>query len=237
MNTRIWAIVPAAGIGARFGSDLPKQYHELAATPIIVRTLQRLGRVNRISGIGVGIAADDTVWPKISSGLSESIWSFVGGPTRLETISNGLKELINRDEGDGWVLIHDAVRPCVRIEDVDRLIDAVDFEPPGGLLASPVVDTVKSTDSTARVIQTVSRVNLWHAQTPQLFPVGLLQKAVTKAIDQQLECTDDAQAIEQLGLRPKIVACADHNFKITHQSDLVLAGLVLSQQDSNTCSG
>jgi len=236
VNKRIWAIVPAAGIGARFGSDLPKQYYELAAIPIILRTLQRLDAVSRVSGIGVGIAAHDDAWAGLASDLSESIWSFPGGSTRLETVSNGLKELVNRGEGDAWALVHDAVRPCVCVEDVDRLIDAVDFEPPGGLLASQVSDTVKSVDAAAEVTQTVPRANLWRAQTPQLFPIGLLQEALTQAINQRRECTDDAQAIEQLGLRPKIVPCADHNLKITQRSDLVLAQAILSQQESTACS-
>ena len=143
MNTKIWAIVPAAGIGIRFGSEMPKQYYELAAKPIIIRTLQRLGDVGRISGIGVGISPHDTTWARVTSGLSEAVWSFVGGSTRLETVSNGLDELVSRGEGSAWVLIHDAVRPCVCAEDVNRLIDAVDFQPPGGLLASPVNDTLE----------------------------------------------------------------------------------------------
>ena len=237
MNTKIWAIVPAAGIGIRFGSEMPKQYYELAAKPIIIRTLQRLGDVGRISGIGVGISPHDAAWARVTSGLSEAVWSFVGGSTRLETVSNGLDELVSRGEGSAWVLIHDAVRPCVCAEDVNRLIDAVDFQPPGGLLASPVNDTLKSADEAAQVTQTVPRANLWRAQTPQLFPVRLLQEALIQAGNQKLECTDDAQAIEHMGLRPKIIACADHNLKITQRSDLALACAILSQQESNACSG
>ena len=127
-------------------------------------------------------------------------------------------------------------RPCVCAEDVNRLIDAVEFQHPGGLLASPVNDTLKSADEGAQVTQTLPRANLWRAQTPQLFPVRLLQEALTQAGKQKRECTDDAQAIEQLGLRPKLVVCADHNLKITHQSDLALARAILLQQESNTCS-
>ena len=236
MNTNIWAIVPAAGKGRRFGSELPKQYYELGAKPVIIRTLQRLTGVDRISGIGVGLSPDDTTWGRIAPDLPEMVWSFAGGSTRSETVSNGLNELVSRGEGDAWVLVHDAVRPCVCAEDVNRLIDAVEFQHPGGLLASPVHDTLKSADGRAQVTQTLPRANLWRAQTPQLFPVRLLQEALIQAGKQKRECTDDAQAIEQLGLRPKLVVCADHNLKITHQSDLALARAILLQQESNTCS-
>ena len=236
MNTNIWAIVPAAGIGRRFGSELPKQYYELGAKPVIIRTLQRLTGVDRISGIGVGLSPDDTTWGRIAPDLPEMVWSFAGGSTRSETVSNGLDELVSRGEGDAWVLVHDAVRPCVCAEDVNRLIDAVEFQHPGGLLASPVNDTLKSADEGAQVTQTLPRANLWRAQTPQLFPVRLLQEALIQAGKQKRECTDDAQAIEQLGLRPKLVVCADHNLKITHRSDLALARAILLQQESNTCS-
>ena len=144
---------------------------------------------------------------------------------------------MNRGEGDAWVLVHDAARPCVQAEDINRLIDAVNYEIPGGLLATLISDTVKSVDDTLRVAKTVPRTNLWRAQTPQLFPVDLLHRALTQCADRQQECTDDAQAIEYLGLQPGIVPGADHNLKITHHLDLALATAILQEQESNVCSG
>jgi|TARA_Y100000310_G_scaffold199512_1_gene199481 2-C-methyl-D-erythritol 4-phosphate cytidylyltransferase len=237
VNTKIWAIVAAAGVGARFSSGLPKQYCELAGTPIIVRTLRRLAEVARVAGIGVGIAPGDSAWAGLTAALPPSVWSFTGGATRSETVQNGLAELMKRGEGDAWVLVHDAARPCVQAEDINRLIDAVNYEAPGGLLATLISDTVKSVDDTLRVAKTVPRANLWRAQTPQLFPVDLLHRALTQCCERQRECTDDAQAIEHLGMQPSIVPCAGHNLKITRRSDLALATAILQEQESNACSG
>jgi len=237
VNTNIWAIVAAAGVGARFSSSLPKQYCELAGTPIIIRTLRRLTEVTRVTGIGVGIAPDDSAWADLKPDLPPTVWSFTGGATRSETVQNGLVELMNRGETDAWVLVHDAARPCVQAEDINRLIDAVNYETPGGLLATLISDTVKSADNALRVAKTVPRANLWRAQTPQLFPVDLLHRALTQCRDRQQECTDDAQAIEHLGLQPGIVPGDDHNLKITRRSDLALATTILQEQESNVCSG
>ena len=237
MNTNIWAIVAAAGVGARFSSGLPKQYCELAGTPIIVRTLRRLTEVTRIAGIGVGIAPGDSAWVGLKADLPPAVWSFTGGATRSETVQNGLAELMDRGESDAWVLVHDVARPCVQADDINRLIDVVNYEIPGGLLATLISDTVKSVDDTLRVAKTVPRANLWRAQTPQLFPVDLLHRALVQCADQQQECTDDAQAIEHLGWQPGIVPGADHNLKITRRSDLALATAILQEQELTVCSG
>ena len=236
MKTRIWAIVPAAGTGTRFGSDLPKQYHTLAGEEVILRTLRRLNAVSRISGIGVGLAVDDLAWPSIVPRLPDSVWSYEGGQNRSETVRNGLSELTRRGKESDWVLVHDSVRPCVEVDEINRLIDEIDFRFPGGLLATPVSDTIKTATRESGVTQTVSRENLWYAQTPQLFPVALLQEGLKKAGAENLKCTDDAQAIEYLGLQPRIVAGSCHNLKITTGSDLSLAGAIVDLQERVPCS-
>jgi len=236
VKTRIWAIVPAAGTGTRFGSDLPKQYHTLNGEEVILRTLRRLNAVTRISGIGVGLAVDDPAWPSIIPRLPGSVWSYEGGQNRSETVRNGLSELTRQGKEADWVLVHDSVRPCVEVADINRLIDEIDFRFPGGLLATPVSDTLKAATRQSEVTQTVSRGSLWRAQTPQLFPVALLQEGLNKAGAENLECTDDAQAVEYLGLHPRIVAGSSHNLKITSGSDLSLAGAILDLQERVPCS-
>ena len=236
MKSRIWAIVPAAGAGTRFGSDLPKQYHTLAGEEVILRTLRRLNAVTRISGIGVGLAVDDPVWSSIVPRLPDSVWSYEGGQNRSETVRNGLSELTRQGREADWVLVHDSVRPCVEVADINRLIDEIDFRFPGGFLATPVSDTLKTATRQSEVTQTVSRESLWYAQTPQLFPVALLQEGLNKAGAKNLECTDDAQAVEYLGLHPRIVAGSSHNLKITSGSDLSLASAILGLQERTPCS-
>ena len=149
---------------------------------------------------------------------------------------NGLSELTRRGKESDWVLVHDSVRPCVEVDEINRLIDEIDFRFPGGLLATPVSDTLKTATRESGVTQTVSRENLWYAQTPQLFPVALLQEGLKKAGAENLKCTDDAQAIEYLGLQPRIVAGSCHNLKITTGSDLSLAGAIVDLQERVPCS-
>ena len=236
MKPKIWAIVPAAGSGTRFGSDLPKQYHCLAGEEVILRTLRLLSAVTRVSGISVGVAANDPVWAGLLPRLPERVSSFEGGQTRSETVLNGLSELIRQGKEADWVLVHDSVRPCVRVQDINRLIDETVFRSPGGLLATPVSDTLKTVLPSHEVTGSVSRESLWCAQTPQFFPVGLLHKGLTKACVENLDCTDDAQALERLGLKPRVISGSSLNLKITHDSDLALAQAILDMQEELPCS-
>ena len=236
MKPRIWAIVPAAGVGTRFGSGLPKQYHCLAGEEVILRTLRLLAAVPRISGIGVGLAADDPVWAGLLPRLPERVWSYKGGQTRSETVLNGLSELVRQGRETDWALVHDSVRPCVHVQDINRLIDETGFRSPGGLLATPVNDTLKGVSPSHEVTRTVSRESLWRAQTPQLFPVGLLHEGLSKVCVENLDCTDDAQALEYLGLKPRVILCSSHNLKITRESDLPLARAILDLQEQLPCS-
>lgn len=236
MKPRIWAIVPAAGAGTRFGSDLPKQYHRLAGEEVILRTLRLLTEVTRVSGIGVGLADDDSAWASLLPRLPEGVWSYKGGQTRGETVFRGLSELIRQGREADWVLVHDSVRPCVQVQDINRLIDETGFRSPGGLLATPVSDTLKTVLPNREITQTVSRESLWRAQTPQFFPVDLLHEGLSKAFAENLHCTDDAQALEYLGLSPRVVLGSSYNLKITRDSDLSLAEAILDLQEQLPCS-
>ena len=236
MKPKIWAIVPAAGSGTRFGNDLPKQYHSLAGEEVILRTLRLLTAVTRVSGISVGVAANDPVWAGLLPRLPERVWSFEGGQTRSETVLNGLSELVRKGKEADWVLVHDSVRPCVRLQDINRLIDETGLRSPGGLLAAPVSDSLKAVSPSHEVTGSVSRESLWRAQTPQFFPVGLLYEGLTKACAENFDCTDDAQALERLGLKPRVISGSSLNLKITRDSDLPLAQGILDLQEELACS-
>lgn len=156
----IWAIVPAAGSGSRMRAALPKQYLALLGRPVIQHTLERLCAHTRVRGALVGLAADDDHWRRAAIALPKLLGCFTGGATRAQTVLNGLAALAAHARSDDWVMVHDAVRPCLRIGDIERLIDAAGNSPDGGLLGLPVSDTVKRVDGTDRVLETVSRSNL-----------------------------------------------------------------------------
>lgn len=198
--------------------------------------LQRLSEIDAICGVSVGLAEDDRQWASLKDEIPGSPQTYVGGQTRSRTVRLGLDELVKCGEVQSWVLVHDAARPCVTGADIERLIREVNFHPAGGLLATPAVDTLKTGDSDSRVSGTVSRNGLWHAQTPQLFPVRTLIEAIDRCHDRGETCTDEAQAIEALGLRPKLVNCGDYNIKVTHQSDMVVASAILKEQEAASCT-
>jgi 2-C-methyl-D-erythritol 4-phosphate cytidylyltransferase len=166
----IWAIVPAAGTGSRMQAAVPKQYLPLLGRPVIQHTLERLCAHARIRGVLVGVSAEDRHWKdlELELRLPKLLGTFPGGATRAHTVLNGLQALADRAQPDDWAMVHDAARPCLRTQDVDRLIDAVQAHADGGLLALPVSDTVKRTDAGRRVVQTVPRANLWRALTPRV---------------------------------------------------------------------
>jgi 2-C-methyl-D-erythritol 4-phosphate cytidylyltransferase len=212
-------------------AGIPKQYLPLRGVPVLRRTLERLTSHPRIQGVFLGIAAGDKHSDSVTSPtLAKFMGTYTGGASRAETVLCGLRVVSARAGANDWALVHDAVRPCVRHEDIDRLLDEVGDA--GGLLALPVADTVKRADSADYVTETVPRVGLWRALTPQLFPVNLLTKALEGALAQGVEITDEAAAVERIGLRPRLVAGHPDNIKITLPSDLALADLFLRLQES-----
>jgi 2-C-methyl-D-erythritol 4-phosphate cytidylyltransferase len=229
----IWALIPAGGQGKRMQSAVPKQYLPLLGRPVILRAIERLCSHPRIQGMVIGVAPDDPHWPSLVGELkclSKFLGTAPGGETRAQTVLNGLKELTKHARPDDWVLVHDAVRPCVRHGDIDKLIEKVSEEGEGGLLAFPVSDTVKRVDNKGHVKATVSREGLWRAATPQMFRIRNLTQALEQAMKAGKEITDEASAIEAAGGHPRVVACHTDNIKITLPEDLVLAELYLKQQ-------
>lgn len=226
---RLHVLVPAAGNGARFGGH--KQYADLSGRRVVVRTLERLRTGLAPDALYVAVAHDDTEFERLQERPPDVRLLRCGGATRAATVANALRELVGRCADDDWVAVHDAVRPCVPIDALARLVRHLADATIGGLLAVPVADTLKRASrgaETATVAATVSRADLWQAQTPQVFRFGVLRRALAQP--GALAVTDEAQAIEALGLAPSLIRGSDANIKITHAEDLALAAAILAAQ-------
>jgi 2-C-methyl-D-erythritol 4-phosphate cytidylyltransferase len=210
------------------GADHPKQYLPLAGAPVIRHALAALCAVPAISRVFVVLAPDDSEWAGHDwSELGHKLDVLnCGGATRAESVINGLQAAAKIIGADDWVLVHDAARPCLTVAHVEALIDEIGDDDVGGLLAGPVADTLKRAGPGSRSETTVPRDGLWQAQTPQMFRHGLL----LRALQQAPAVTDEASAIEALGLRPRLVAADASNLKVTYPFDLKLAEWILSQR-------
>lgn len=239
MSRHFFAVIPAAGTGSRFGAETPKQYLPLNGAPLIRHTLQAFLAEPRIDQIVVVLAPDDGIWSDTCLPAKASTRVHVvraGGLTRADSVINGIKWLKEslHAEGEDWVLVHDAARPCLNSTQLKYLIDTLIDDPVGGLLAIPVADTLKRSDQAARVEATVDRRNLWQAQTPQMFRVGALHSALSQG--ELSAITDEASAIERLGLKPRLVAGSLTNLKVTYPEDLPLAEMILATANPRTRS-
>jgi len=214
------------------GGTSPKQYLDIAGRPLLWHTLRALCRHPRIEQVFLVLAAGDALfarhdWRDFAARLTPL---YCGGSTRAASVFNGLLAVRDEVGASDWVLVHDAVRPCLGGAELDRLLAALAEDATGGLLAVPVTDTLKRAGADACVVRTEPRDDLWLAQTPQMFRYQLLLEALRGA-DLAL-VTDEANAIEMLGLQPKLVAGDPRNIKVTYPEDLVLAELILKNQDN-----
>jgi 2-C-methyl-D-erythritol 4-phosphate cytidylyltransferase len=231
-NNNIWAVVPAAGAGRRMSANIPKQYLPLGEKTVLEHTLDTLLACRRLAGVVVVLAADDGYWPDLQQRYSsERLASVTGGVERCHSVLNGLTRLAGQAGAEDWVLVHDAARPCVRLTDIETLIETLSASPDGGLLGVPVADTMKQVDGDNRVTATVAREGLWHAYTPQMFRVGLLRAALQHAIDNKLLVTDEASAMQLAGYQPRMVQGHRDNIKITVPADLLLAAFYLQTRE------
>lgn len=228
--SRHYAIVPAAGSGARFGSETPKQYLELAGKPMIHHSLAALCRCQRIERVWVVLSPEDEWWETYDWGSLGSRLQVVycGGATRADSVSNGLAAAASVLADEDWVLVHDAARPCLSQEMLAALCDELDGDPVGGILAVPVADTLKRADAEQRIAATEPRDGLWQAQTPQMFRCGLLRKAMAGSSGM----TDEAGAVEAAGFKPRLVRADTTNLKVTFPADLRLAELILQGREA-----
>ena len=238
---RVWAVVPAAGRGARFESEanLPKQYAPLAGATVLEWSLAALLNEPRVEGIVIALAADDTRWPDIAASMPLSkIHTTIGGATRPESVMNGLKALETLAAAEDWVLVHDAARPCLTSIDLTALIDAVGAGAEsadivnGAVLASPIVDTVKR-ERGGIAVDTVDRDGLWRALTPQVFGFARLRQALDDVVRGGIAVTDEAQAMERLGLPARLVRGSPFNIKVTRAEDLSMAEAILKGTETS----
>jgi 2-C-methyl-D-erythritol 4-phosphate cytidylyltransferase len=226
---RSFALIPAAGSGTRFRGELPKQYATIEGKPLLLHAVARLRAGLALAEAPRVLIAPDDAWFDVVVGDSDECVALrCGGATRAETVRNGLDTLASTADANDWVLVHDAARPCVDAAALRRLQDGLANDPVGGLLALPAMATVKRADDEGRVLRTESRERLWLAQTPQMFRYGLLREALAQ--DDAERFTDEAQAVEALGKRPRLIEGSSTNLKVTYADDLALAAAILAHQ-------
>jgi len=228
---RVFALVPCAGSGKRAGAPVAKQYVEVGGRPLVVHTLAALASVKRFSKILVVVAPEDQHYEQlVLPDDARLALARCGGDTRAATVANGMAKLAGFGAlANDWVLVHDAARCLVRAEWIDALIDACREDRIGGLLALPVGDTLKRAEA-GRAVATLSREDVWQAQTPQMFRFGVLADALAR----MPQATDEASAIEAIGLRPLLVAGSSENIKVTHRDDFAIAEALLARRATAT---
>jgi 2-C-methyl-D-erythritol 4-phosphate cytidylyltransferase len=219
------ALVPAAGNGFRFGAGIPKQYLPLAGKPVLQHALDRLHAHFPLRRTYVVLAPDDHWFEQTIAVPPDVTLLRCGGATRAESVRNALERLEDV-AADDWVVVHDAVRPCLAREESLRLQHELAGDEVGGFLAVPISDTLKRLGDDARVVRTESREALWRAQTPQMFRYAILRRAFALAGTDRW--TDEAHAVEALGLTPRGIAGNASNVKITYPEDMQLAAAILS---------
>ncbi len=220
-KARCWALIPCAGMGSRMGLEGPKQYQPLAGKPMVLHTLAAFADVSCISSVLVVVSPGDSFFSS-----HKGAWRVAdcGGTSRAQSVSHGLEWLLRQGAcGDDWVLVHDAARCLITPAQINHLIEACETDSVGGLLAHRLADTLKCALD-GRVTSTLQRSDKWLAQTPQMFRIDLLRRALAQA---GAEVTDESSAIESIGLRPLLVSGSAQNFKVTYPEDFALAQALL----------
>lgn len=233
MTPRYWAVVPAAGRGTRMGAPLPKQYLSIAGRTIAEHTLARLLAFARFARVVVAVAPGDEYFQRLPQAGDPRLQSCSGGSERCDSVASALAALAADARDDDFVLVHDIARPCVRLSDLARLIDRAGNDAVGGILAQRATDTVKQAagiEGDVHIAATIDRRVVWLAATPQMIRYGLLRDALARAASDGVVVTDEAQAVERLGLAPQLVECARDNIKVTRPEDLALAAFWLQRQ-------
>ncbi|MDV9032729.1 2-C-methyl-D-erythritol 4-phosphate cytidylyltransferase [Pseudomonas sp. RAC1] len=216
-----WAVIPAAGVGARMAADRPKQYLQLGRQTLLEHSLDCFLDHPLLKGVVVSVTEDDPFWPGLPCARDPRIRRATGGRERADSVLNAL--LLLHAQGaadDDWVLVHDAARPNLARSDLDKLLSELAEDPVGGLLAVPARDTLKRADAQGRVSATIDRSTVWQAYTPQMFRLGLLHRALAECLVADVAVTDEASAVEWAGLAPRLVEGRSDNIKVTRPEDL-----------------
>ena len=222
----IIAVVPAAGIGSRMQAECPKQYLKIGSQTILEHSVAGLLAHPRIRQVIIAISPDDRFFSSLPLAVNPRVTVVTGGQTRADSVLAGLQAA-----GDEpWVLVHDAARPCLHQDDLERLLAITATSKVGGILAAPVCDTMKRSEPGALLIaHTVERENLWHALTPQLFPLELLRSCLLRALNEGATITDEASALEYCSFHPQLISARADNIKVTRPEDLALAEFYLTR--------
>jgi len=229
MPARLFGLIPAAGSGARFGAAVPKQYADIGGRPMLFHAVRALATHPAVEVVFVVLAVDDRRYAQIDwSVFGERVAPlFCGGPTRRASVYNGLIAIADTVDPDDWVLVHDAARPCLDARTLARLVGTLEGDPVGGILAVPVADTLKRAGDDERIVRTEPREGLWQAQTPQMFRHGVLAHALGAAGD----VTDEAAAVEAMGLAPRLVTGTARNLKVTYPEEVSVAAALIADEE------
>lgn len=225
-----WVVVPAAGRGARFGADVPKQYLEVDGEPLIAHTLRALLSHPGVEGAVVALAAGDDAWPGWTEFEGKPVRTCIGGASRAASVLAGLQALPDDVRADDFVLVHDAARPNLSQGDLSLLLERGRADPVGAILAASVRDTLKLAGDDGGIDGTQARERLWRALTPQLFRRLQLARALQAALAEGDEPTDESMAMERQGARPLLVEGSEANLKVTTPADLAHFRFLRSQQ-------
>lgn len=229
-GARFWVVVPAAGSGRRMRMTQPKQFLRIEGRTILRHTLDCFLGHPKIAGITVALGIDSmSVCPDLPE-TSHSFRVVAGGAERVDSVRNALAALEEELGSEDWILVHDAARPCLPQDDLDRILDLLQHDPVGGLLATPSTDTLKWVDESGRVQRTLDRARIWRAMTPQMFRFGLLRRALEEACKGNEPVTDEASAVELLGLYPKVIEGCAVNIKVTRPEDVDIVRACLTKQ-------
>ena len=230
-NNRLWVVIPAAGIGKRMGVNIPKQYITVCDKAIIEHTVEKFTSRNDLQGILVALSNSDQHWSTLELSKNNKITTVTGGEERYKSVYNALCSLKNKADDDDWILVHDAVRPCITTSEIDQFIADLDhLNGIGGILALPCFETMKKANTNHEIEETIDRKFIWHAQTPQMFRYKKLFLAIEKIMNENIFITDEAMAMELAGYKPMLIQGTHSNIKITDQNDLKYLESFLRQE-------
>ena len=227
---RIWALIPAAGVGARMKADRPKQYLSVHNKTILEHSLSVFLGSDHIEGVQLCLSPKDEYWQDIAFSHEKLLPVCGGGERRSDSVLLGLAALAKNADVEDWVLVHDAARPCLTQELLNMLIAKLVDDPVGGILATPVADTLKNV-SQGYIENTIDRSAMWAAQTPQMFRLGFLQECLQKALAADIAVTDEASCVEAAGFQPRVVLGTRSNIKVTYPEDLAWVDCFLAKKN------
>jgi len=222
-----WLVIPAAGIGARVGGDLPKQYCVINGKTVLQHSVDAFLGIPQLQGVVVALHRDDVHFAQLPLAKNAMVEKIAGGKERADSVLNALDFLAGKADESAWVLVHDAARPCIQAVDIVAMINNLAASTVGGIMAVPVGDTIKSVNNKAEIVKTEDRRPLWQAQTPQMFRLGMLRHALQTAGKKNVMVTDEASAMELMGSMPRVFPGKRSNIKITVPEDLLIAESLL----------